>query len=58
MWQILQFAMPVIQLIGVSIVFFCAGYTAKCAKDMDKMREELRERRKQEYDRIIATNCG
>jgi peroxiredoxin len=50
--------MPVIQLIGVSIVFFCAGYTAKCAKDMDKMREELRERRKQEYDRIIATNCG
>lgn len=55
---ILQFAMSFVQLIGVAIVFFCAGFVAKCAKDMKQMREELSERRKQEFDALIATNRG
>lgn len=51
-----QFIMSIVQLIGTAIVFFCAGFVSKCAMDMKRMREELREMRKRQWDEIIARN--
>ncbi len=45
-----QFAMLLVQLVAVSITFFCVGYMVRVAKEMNRMRAELRERYAQQFN--------